>query len=48
LGKRVGFYLTDVQIKALKNLSKKTDLTVSEIIRRAIDEFLARQETRKK
>jgi predicted DNA-binding protein len=40
LGKRVGFYLTDLQIKNLKNVSKKTGLTVSEIIRRAIDEHL--------
>ena len=40
LGKRVGFYLTNIQIKNLKNVSKKTGLTVSEIIRRAIDEHL--------
>lgn len=40
MGQRVGFYLTDLQIKNLKNVSKKTGLTVSEIIRRAIDEHL--------
>jgi predicted DNA-binding protein len=40
LGQRVGFYLTDLEIKNLKKLSKKTGLTVSEIIRRAIDEHL--------
>lgn len=40
MGKRVGFYLTNIQIKNLKNVSKKTGLTVSEIIRRAIDEHL--------
>ncbi len=40
LGQRVGFYLTDLEIKNLKEVSKKTGLTVSEIIRRAIDEHL--------
>jgi predicted DNA-binding protein len=40
LGQRVGFYLTDLQIKNLKAVSKKTGLTVSEIIRRAVDEHL--------
>jgi predicted DNA-binding protein len=42
LGQRVGFYLTDMQIKELKRVSKKTGLTVSEIIRRAIDEHLVK------
>ncbi|MGA2315932.1 MAG: ribbon-helix-helix domain-containing protein [Thermodesulfobacteriota bacterium] len=40
MGQRVGFYLTDLQIKNLKKVSKKTGLTVSEIIRRAIDGHL--------
>ncbi|MGA2517913.1 MAG: ribbon-helix-helix domain-containing protein [Thermodesulfobacteriota bacterium] len=40
MGKRVGFYLTDLQIKNLKKVSKATGLTVSEIIRRAVDEHL--------
>ena len=40
MGQRVGFYLTDLQIKELKKVSKKTGLTVSEIIRRAVDEHL--------
>jgi predicted DNA-binding protein len=44
LGQRVGFYLTDLQIKNLKKLSKKTGLTVSEIIRRAVDEHVERFE----
>lgn len=35
--KRVNFHLTEVQIKKLKTLSKKTGLSVAEIIRRAID-----------
>ncbi len=40
MGKRVGFYLTDVQTKELKKASTKTGLTISEIIRRSIDEWL--------
>ena len=40
MGQRVGFYLTDLQIKNLKKVSKMTGLTVSEIIRRAVDEHL--------
>ena len=40
MGQRVGFYLTDLQIKTLKNISKGTGLTVSEIIRRAVDKHL--------
>jgi hypothetical protein len=48
LGQRVGFYLTDLQIKNLKKLSKKTGLTVSEIIRRAIDEYWERYEKKGK
>lgn len=33
-------YLTDPQIAALKKLSKKLDLSVAELVRRAIDKFL--------
>lgn len=40
MGQRVGFYLTDVEIRNLKKLSKKIDLSVSEIIRRSIDEYM--------
>jgi len=32
--------LTTAEIKALKELSKKKGLTVSELIRRALDEYL--------
>ena len=38
--KRVNYYLSEKQIKDLKQLSGKTGITVSEIIRRAIDEYL--------
>jgi len=41
--KRVDFHLTASQIKNLKKLSKKTGLTVAELIRRAIDKFLEKQ-----
>jgi predicted DNA-binding protein len=46
LGQRVGFYLTDLQIKNLKKVSKRTGLTVSEIIRRAVDEHLEKYKER--
>ena len=38
--KRVNFYLTEFQLDELRYLSEWTDLTVSEHIRRAIDEYL--------
>jgi predicted DNA-binding protein len=44
LGQRVGFYLTAFQINNLRKMSKKTGLTVSEIIRRAIDAYWERFE----
>ena len=39
---RVGLYLSDFQMKKLKTISKKKGLSVSEIIRRMIDEGLER------
>lgn len=38
--KRVNYHLTDQQIKRLKQYSKETGLSVAELIRRAIDEYL--------
>jgi len=38
-GKRMNFYLAEIQIKRLKSISKKTGLSASEILRRAIDEY---------
>ncbi len=35
---RSNFYLTQLQMNRLKKLSKKTGLSASEILRRAIDE----------
>ena len=40
--KRMNFYLADMQIKRLKALQKKTGLPLSDILRRAIDEYWER------
>jgi predicted DNA-binding protein len=48
MGQRVNHYMADVQIKKLKTLSKKTGLSVSELIRRAIDEYLEKSEKKGK
>lgn len=42
--KRVGIFFPDQLYKALKELSARTGLSVSEHIRRALDEYLKRQE----
>jgi hypothetical protein len=41
-GKRMNFYLAEIQIKRLKSISRKTGLSASEILRRAIDEYWER------
>jgi predicted DNA-binding protein len=41
--KRVNYHLTEEQIGRLQSLSGKTGLTVAEIIRRAVDEYLDRR-----
>ena len=46
--KRVDLYLSEIQIKNLKTMSKKMDLSVSEIVRRAIDEYWERFERKTK
>jgi predicted DNA-binding protein len=40
---RVGLYLSEVQMRRMKALSKKKGLTVSEMIRRMIDEGLEKK-----
>ena len=40
--KRIAMYITEQQHKLLKELSERTGLTMAEVVRRAIDEFLAR------
>jgi predicted DNA-binding protein len=42
--KRVNYHLTEEEIARLQSLSVKTGLTVAEIIRRAVDEYLDRRE----
>ena len=41
---RANFYLAEIQMKRLKAMSKKTGLSASEILRRAIDEYWERFE----
>jgi hypothetical protein len=41
--KKISLYLTDTQIKALSERSKRTGLPVSEYIRRAVDDLLKKQ-----
>ena len=38
--KRTHIYLTEPSVAKLQELSKKTGLSVAELIRRAIDDFL--------
>lgn len=46
--KRMNFYLADSQIKRLKAIQKKTGLPLSDILRRAIDEYWERFEKKRK
>ena len=46
--KRVDLYLSEIQIKNLKTMSKRMDLSVSEIVRRAIDEYWERFEKKER
>ena len=46
--KRTNLHLTDLQIKSLRKLSKKTGLTVAELVRRAVDQFLLKKESENK
>lgn len=48
MAKRVNFYLTDIQVKRLQMMSKKTGLTASELVRRAIDEYWDRFKEKEK
>ena len=41
--KRVNYHLSEQQIAKLKAESKRTGLTVAEIIRRAIDAYLKKE-----
>jgi predicted DNA-binding protein len=48
MAKRVNFYLSEIQIKRLKMMSKKTGLSASEVLRRAIDEYWERFKEKKR
>lgn len=39
---RLNIYISQLQIDKLKDISKKEDIKVSELIRRALDEFLSK------
>jgi predicted DNA-binding protein len=46
--KRMNFYLADLQIKRLKAINKKTGLPLSDILRRAIDDYWEKYEEKGK
>jgi len=48
MGKRRNSYLTDLQFKKLTLISKKTGLSASEILRRALEEDSERFERKEK
>ncbi len=45
---RVGLYLTEPQVRKLRDISNKTGLTVSDLIRRALDDWLEKFEERER
>jgi predicted DNA-binding protein len=44
----MNFYLADIQIRRLKAINKKTGLPLSDILRRAIDEYWKKYEKKSK
>jgi predicted DNA-binding ribbon-helix-helix protein len=40
---RTNFHLTEAQLSQLRELAEKTGLSVAELIRRAVDEFIKKQ-----
>jgi len=48
MDKRKNFYVTNLQEKRLQMMSKKTGLSESELLRRAIDEYWERFERKDK
>jgi predicted transcriptional regulator len=46
--KRTNFYIPGPAIERLKKLAQKRDVSVSKLVRRAIEEYLKREEKRKK
>jgi len=45
---RVGLYLTEPQIKRLKEISKKTGLAVSDLMRRSLDDWFEKYEEKER
>jgi predicted DNA-binding protein len=45
---RTNIFLTETELKKLRALSRKTGAPVAVLVRRAIDEYLAKQETDKR
>ena len=43
--KRLNFFLSDKQIAALKSIAEQTGISLSEVIRRAIDQFIKTRDT---
>jgi predicted DNA-binding protein len=46
--KRTNIYLTEIQSKKFKGLSKKTGYSMAELIRRALDEWFEKHEEKEK
>jgi predicted transcriptional regulator len=42
--RRTNIYLPEEQIRRLKKLGQKKDVSMSELVRRAIEEYLKREE----
>ena len=42
--KRTNIYLPEEQSRRLKKLAQKKDVSVSELVRRAIEEYLSKEE----
>lgn len=45
---RTNIYLTELQMKKFKAISKKSGLSVAELIRRVLDEWLEKQAEKKR
>ena len=43
--KRCNFFLSEEQIAALKQIAEQTGISLSEVIRRAIDQFIETRDT---